>query len=112
MEVIELKVEDDFGQTATLVIYPGLLDEPMRYQEFNKQGFLSDEKGNLIDLEGNILVSAKDLATLINRQKRGEKVEMPQGIMVAIIFEEGDKIVDEPKKGILELDPSSELAEG
>jgi hypothetical protein len=44
----------------------------MRYQEFNKQGFLSDELGNLIDLDGQILVSSERLASLINMQKRGE----------------------------------------
>ena len=42
---------DKDGEKATLTIYPGLLEKPMRYQEFNKQGFLSDEKGNLIDMD-------------------------------------------------------------
>ena len=59
MEVIELQVEDEDGEEATLTIYPGLLDIPRRYQEFDKQGFLSDELGNLIDLDGEILVSAE-----------------------------------------------------
>jgi hypothetical protein len=37
------------------------------YQEFNKQGFLSDREGNLIDEFGAILVPAMTLATLVNK---------------------------------------------
>jgi len=39
----------------------------MMYQEFNKEGFLSDSQGNLIDMEGKILVDAPTLASLINK---------------------------------------------
>ena len=37
---------------------------------------------------------------------------MPEGVMVAIIFEDGDKIKEKPEEGLLELDPSSEIDNG
>lgn len=45
-------------------------------------------------------------------QKRGAVFEMPQGVMVAIMFEEDDEIKEEPETGIFELDPTIELEEG
>ena len=38
---------------------------------------------------------------------------MPEGVMVAIMFEEGDRIVTDAEGGIMELDsPDIELVEG
>lgn len=108
----ELQVPDEKGEMTTLTIFPGILgDGTQMYQEFNKQGFLSDAQGNLIDEDGTLMVSATELATLINKYKRGEPVDMPEGKLVTIIFEEGDEIKPDGEK-IFELDPSAELADG
>lgn len=57
-------------------------------------------------------MSAEELSTLINMQKRGEEFKMPQGVMVAVMFEEDDEIEEEPEIDILELDPTTELEKG
>lgn len=106
-----LEVLDNLGESASLMIFPGILDGTQRFQVFNDQGFLSDEEGNLIDEEGKILVENVDLATLINKDKRGEEIEMPEGLMVSIIYEEGEEISVDGEK-IFELDPSAELEKG
>lgn len=41
------------------------------------------------------MVSNVELATLINKEKRGDEVEMPLGVMVAIIYEEGEEITQD-----------------
>ena len=57
------------------------------------------------------MVPATRLATLINKMKRGEEVEMPMGTLVSIIFEAGDEIPEDGER-ILELDPNAELERG
>ena len=111
IDVKTLEVLDNLGESASLMIFPGILDGTQRFQVFNDQGFLSDEEGNLIDQEGKILVKNVDLATLINKEKRGEEIEMPEGLMVSIIYEEGEEISVDGEK-IFELDPSAELEKG
>lgn len=37
---------------------------------------------------------------------------MPEGLLVTIMYEEGDTIKEDPEKGVMEIDPIKELAEG
>ena len=113
VDISELQIPDEQGEIATLSIFPGILKDggEQRYQEFNKRGYLSDQQGNLVDTDGNIMVPARQLATLINKLKRGEEIDMPMGTLVSIIYEKGDEMPEEGEM-LFELDPSAELERG
>jgi hypothetical protein len=65
----------------------------------------------LVDTDGKIMVPARQLATLINKLKRGEEIEMPMATLVSIIYEKGDQMPEDGEM-IFELDPSAELMRG
>lgn len=43
VEVKEVDVTDASGQEARLIIYKGILEQPIWYQEFGRAGYLSNE---------------------------------------------------------------------
>lgn len=82
----EIEITDTQGEKITLSVYQGLFKNFISYQVFGEEGFLSDDNGNLVDFEGNILVKKDDLISLMKKQKKGEKIDLPTAIKVADIY--------------------------
>ena len=76
MEAIirEIDIQDEEGNDMILEVYQASSYIPENYVKIGKIGFMSDLEGNLVDFDGQILLTNKELATMLTKISKGEDI--------------------------------------
>ena len=70
----EVEVQDELGNEVTLEVYQASSYIPENYVKIGKIGFMSDLEGNLVDLDRQVLLTNRDLATMLTKIQKGEDI--------------------------------------